>query len=307
MSIQDHWGQAFQHYLPHAFLAFTTARPLRLELPGALYHVISHGDGREDIFSADEDRLVGLETLAQVCERFNWICHAYCQMTDHYHVVVETVDTNLSKGMRQFNGIYTQRFNRRHQRIGRVFQGRVKAILVEKDRYLLELTRDVVLNPLRAKLVRRIEQWPWSSHGATSGQSPKPAWLQTDFILAQFSARRARAITKYIAFVHEGKGLPCLWSQREAQIYLGSASFIKKMQAVLDKKPTRNEIPRRQRRALTRALSDHAKAHTRDEAIALAYLSGRHTMAKIAKHFGVHFTTVSRLVNVYEKAQRGER
>ena len=276
------------------------ARPLRLELKGALYHVTSRGDGREDIFLSDQDRLAWLETLAHVCERFNWICHAYCQMTNHYHVVVETPDANLSKGMRQLNGVYTQRFNRSHQRVGHVFQGRFKAILVEKDGYLLELARYVVLNPLRAKMVRRIEEWPWSSYPATCGQMSKPDWLQTDFILSQFGMQRARAIAKYIGFVHAGKRLPSVWGQLQAQVYLGSEQFIQKMQTEVDKKPTLTEIPRAQRRALARALSDYSKAHKRDEAIALAYLSGQHTMAKIAEHFGVHYTTVSRLVKAYE-------
>ena len=282
------------------------ARPPRLELAGALYHVSSRGDGRADIFLSDQDRLAWLETLAQVCERFNWVCHAYCQMTEHYHVVVETPDANLSKGMRQLNGVYTQRFNRLHQRVGQVFQGRFKAILVEKDGYLLELARDVVLSPLRAKMVRRIEQWPWSSYRATCGQMAKPDWLQTDFILSRFSVQRARAIAKYVAFVHEGVRLPSVWSQVQSQIYLGSDTFVKKMQVEADKKPAFKEIPRAQRRALARALSDYAKAHERDEAIALAYLSGQYTMAKFAEHFGVHYTTVSRLVKVYEKAQREE-
>jgi REP element-mobilizing transposase RayT len=109
--------------------------------------------------SGIQDSPPDLETLAQVCERFNWVCHAYCQMSNQYHLVVETAEANLSKGMRQLNGVYTQRFNRSHQRVGHVFQGRFKAIPVDKDSYLLELARYVILNPLRAKIVRRIEQW----------------------------------------------------------------------------------------------------------------------------------------------------
>jgi putative transposase len=277
------------------------ARPLRLELAGALYHVTSRGDGREDIFLSDADRLAWLEILSQVCDRFNWVCHAYCQMTNHYHLVIETPDANLSKGMRQLNGVYTQRFNRSHQRVGHVFQGRFKAILVERDSYLLELARYVVLNPLRAKMVRRVEQWPWSSYPATCGQQTKPDWLQTDFILTQFSAQRARAIPRYVTFVHEGKGLPSVWSQLQGQIYLGSKSFVEKMQKEIDKQPSLIEVPRAQRRALVRALADYAQAYQRDEAIAIAYLSGQHTMAAIADYFGVHYTTVSRLVKAYEE------
>ena len=278
------------------------SRPLRLEFAGALYHVTSRGDGREDIYLSDEDRLAWLETLGQVCVRFNWVCHAYCQMTNHYHIVIETPDANLSKGMRQLNGVYTQWFNRKHGRAGHVFQGRFKAILVEKDSYLLELARSVVLNPLRAKMVRRLEQWRWSSYRATCGQVTKPDWLQTDFLMSQFGAQRARAIAKYIAFVHEGKRLDSVWSRLQGQIYLGSESFIKKMQTEIEKKPSVLEVPSAQRRALARELADYASAYERDDAIALAYLSGHHTMAAVADHFGVHYTTVSRLVKKYERA-----
>ena len=280
------------------------ARPLRLELAGALYHVTSRGDGREDIFLSDDDRLTWLETLAQVCKRFNWVCHAYCQMTNHYHLLIETPDANLSKGMRQLNGVYTQRFNRTHARVGHVFQGRFKAILVDKDSYLLELARYVVLNPLRAKMVRRLERWQWSSYPATCGQAAKPDWLQVDFVLAQFATQRARAIEHYVAFVHEGTRAPSVWSQLQGQIYLGAPAFIEKMQALVDKKPSLTEIPRAQRRAAKRALAEFASAHERNDAIALAYLSGQHTMSAIAAHFGMHYTTVSRLVKAYEVDQK---
>ena len=139
------------------------ARPLRIEFENALYHVTSRGDGQEDIYMDDEDRLDYLGVLAEVCERFNWVLQAYCLMSNHYHLLIETPDSNLSKGMRQLNGVYTQRFNRKHQRVGHVFQGRYKAILVEKDAYLLELARYMVLNPVRAQMVRSAKDWPWSS------------------------------------------------------------------------------------------------------------------------------------------------
>jgi len=278
------------------------ARPLRLELAGALYHVTSRGDGREDIYLSDEDRMAWLDTLGQVCERFNWVCHAYCLMSNHYHLVIETPEANLSKGMRHLNGVYTQRFNRAHQRVGHVFQGRFKAILVEKDSYLLELARYVVLNPLRARMVRQLENWPWSSYLATCGQAAKPDWLQCDFILSLFSTRRSHAVAKYISFVQEGKGLP-VWDKLKGQIYLGSDAFIEKMQTLVDQQSMLTEIPRSQRRALTQALSGFAQKHERNDAIALAYLSGQHTMTAIAEHFGVHYTTVSRLVKAHEAAK----
>lgn len=276
------------------------ARPLRLELSGGLYHATSRGNDREAIFLSDDDRITWLKTLAEVCQRFNWVCHAYCQMTNHYHLLIETPDANLSKGMRQLNGVYTQRFNRSHARVGHVFQGRFKAIIVDKDNYLVELARYIVLNPLRAKMVRRLEQWTWSSYLPTCGQAPKPNWLHTDFVLSQFGSQRARAVVKYVAFIHDGAKLPSVWSQLQGQAYLGSEKFVAKMQALVDKKPALKEVPRAQRRVLTRALTDYANHHQRNEAIALAHLSGQHTMAAIANHFGVHYTTVSRLVKAHE-------
>ena len=265
----------------------------------------SRGDGREDIYLSDADREAWLEVFLQVCERFNWVCHAWCQMTNHYHVLIETPEANLAQGMRQLNGVYTQRFNRTHGRVGHVFQGRYKAILVERDSYLLELARYVVLNPLRAKMVRRLENWPWSSYLATCGQMDSPAWLQTDWILAQFGRQRSGAIEKYVRFVHEGARLPSVWTQLQGQIYLGSEAFVRKMQAQIEEKLALDEIPRAQRRMLTQPLADFEQRYDRNEAMARAYLSGQHTMAAIAQHFGVHYSSVSRAVHGYENTTEG--
>ena len=276
------------------------ARPLRIELSGGIYHVTSRGDGREDIYLSVTDRESWLEVFGQVCQRFNWVCHAWCQMTNHYHLLIETPEANLAQGMRQLNGVYTQRFNREHSRVGHVFQGRYKAILVERDNYLLELARYVVLNPLRAKMVKRLESWPWSSYLATCGQAVTPNWLQTDWILSQFGQRRSSAIAKYVRFVHEGARLPSVWTQLQGQIYLGSEAFIRKMQAKIEQKPALDEIPRVQRRAITQPLSDFEKRYERDEAMARAYLSGQYAMVEIARYFGVHYATVSRAVKSFE-------
>lgn len=276
------------------------ARPLRLELSGGVYHVTSRGDGREDIYLSDTDREVWLEVFGQVCERFNWVCHSWCQMTNHYHILVETPEANLAQGMRQLNGVYTQRFNRAHERVGHVFQGRYKAILVERDSYLLELARYVVLNPLRANMVKHLETWPWSSYLATCGQAATPAWLQTDWILGQFGQRRANAIAKYVTFVHEGARLPSVWTQLQGQIFLGSEAFVRKMQAKIEQDHKLDEIPRAQRRAITQPLKGFEEHYQRNEAMARAYLSGQHSMAAIAKHFSVHYSTVSRAVSAFE-------
>ena len=124
------------------------ARPLRIEFPGAVYHVTSRGNERKAIFRDDQDRKRFLEALADVTLRYNWLCHAYCLIGNHYPLLIDTTDGNLSIGMRQLNGVYTQRFNKRHGRVGHLFQGRFKAVLVQKDSHLLEACRYVVLNPV---------------------------------------------------------------------------------------------------------------------------------------------------------------
>jgi REP element-mobilizing transposase RayT len=117
------------------------ARPLRIEFPGAVYHITSRGNAKQTIFLENQDRHKFLEVLSTVIERCSWLCHAYCLMKNHYHLMIETPEANLSRGMRQLNGVYTQLFNQRHKRVGHLFQGRYKAILVEKDTHLLSLCR----------------------------------------------------------------------------------------------------------------------------------------------------------------------
>ena len=153
------------------------ARPLRIEFAGALYHITSRGDRREAIYDDDVDREVFVGVLAEAIERYNWVCHGFCLMTNHYHLLIETVEGNLSQGMRHLNGVYTQASNRRHKRNGHLFQGRFKGILVDKDAYLLELSRYVVLNPVRASMVDSPEKWHWSSYKMMIGYAPVPKWL----------------------------------------------------------------------------------------------------------------------------------
>lgn len=272
------------------------ARPLRIEFSGALYHVTARGDRREDIYEDEEDREIFLRTLAEVVERFNWVCHAYCLMTNHYHLVVETPDGNLSKGMRHLNGVFTQTSNRRHKRTGHLFQGRFKAILVDRDAYLLELTRYVVLNPVRAGMVKHAGDWPWSSYGAMVGDATKPSWLAVDGLLSQFSTRRGEARQRFLRFVLEGVGQESLWGRLQQQIYLGDEKFVRRMQK---KAPAPDEmtIPRAQRRAPAPSLASIAERHRdRDEAIVAAYATGAYSYREIADHFGLHLVSVGRIV-----------
>jgi REP element-mobilizing transposase RayT len=272
------------------------ARPLRIEFAGALYHVTSRGDRREAIYEDDEDRETFLGVLAEVVGRYNWVCHAYCLMTNHYHLLIETLDGNLSKGMRQLNGIYTQASNRRHHRVGHLFQGRFKGILVDKDGYLLELSRYVVLNPVRAGIVSRPEDWRWSSYQAMLGLSASPNWLDVDGLLRQFGHDRQTAREHYRRFVRAGVGAS-IWDNLRQQIYLGDEAFVEKMQHRSTVRGDALSVPRAQRRAPAPPLSEIASASSnRNAAILAAYATGAYSYRAIAEHFGIHLATVGRIV-----------
>lgn len=276
-------------------------RPLRLEYAGAFYHVTARGDRLEDIFFEDEDRRDYLTVLGEVCERFNWVVHAYCQMTNHYHLLVETVDGNLWRGMRQLNGVYTQRFNRRHGLVGHLFQGRYKAILVQKETYLLELSRYVVLNPVRARMVADPADWPWSSYQAAVAEVQAAVWLDIDWLLGQFGSERSQAIAGYRQFVLAGLGNPSPLDQIQHQVLLGDDAFVARCQDEQRGERLR-EVSKAHRRSVALSLTAYRERYPeRAEAMARAYLSGAYTMAEIGAHFGVHYMTVSRAVKRFEQ------
>lgn len=274
-------------------------RPLRLEFPNALYHVTSRGDRREDIFDDDDDRLRFLEILGTVVTNYHWLCHGYCLMNNHYHLVIETLDSNLSKGMRQLNGVYTQASNRRHKRSGHLFQGRYKAILVDKDPYLLELVRYVVLNPVRAKgMVRRLEDWPWSSYWAMVGAAPKPAWLTTDWLLSQFGTQRKFAMKRYRQFVMDGvQRERAIWSNLKGQIYLGDETFVSTVQKRIGKEQDDLNIPKKQKRPIAKPLAEIViQTNGRNTAIIAAYNTGVYSQREIGEYFQLHPSTVGVII-----------
>ncbi len=278
----------------------TMARPLRIEFSGALYHVTARGDRRETIFEDDKDCLMFLRTLAEVVERFNWLCHAYCLMTNHYHLLVETPEGNLSKGMRHLNGVYTQASNRRHNRIGHLFQGRFKGILIDKDSYLLELSRYVVLNPVRARMVKQPEKWKWSSYQAMIGEVSTPSWLAIDGLLAPFGNCRASARQHYKDFVRQGINAGSIWNELRQQIYLGDERFVKRMLRKARKigiQGDEQSIPQAQRQVPAVSLDQIAdKYRARNDAIIAAYATGAYSYREIAEHFGLHLATIGRIV-----------
>ena len=278
------------------------SRPLRIEFAGALYHVTSRGDGQEDIYLDDADRKNYLEVLSDVCDRFNWVVHAYCLMSNHYHLLIETPDSNLSKGMRQLNGVYTQRFNRKHKRVGHVFQGRYKAIIVQKESYLLELARYIVLNPVRAQMVRSAKDWPWSSYRATAGFINAEKWLTVNWILSSFARKKTDAVILYRSFVSEGRNQPKPWGELKNQIYLGDEEFIDEMQSKISPETNLSEIPSSQRRQVAKPLEYYEKKYSdRDEAILKAYESGGYSMKIIGDYFELHYSRISRILKAKDR------
>ncbi len=175
-------------------------RPLRVQFEGALYHVTTRGNWKRPIYLDDRDREVFLALLAQVVEQYGWICHAYCLMDNHYHLLVQTPEANLAEGMRALNGRYARAVLVRHGRGGHLFGRRYHAVLIERHEHLLEVARYVVLNRVRARLCADVHDWPWSSFHATVGAARRPSFLTVDWTLGLFGADADR----FAGFVAEG-------------------------------------------------------------------------------------------------------
>jgi len=273
------------------------ARPLRLEFDGALYHITSRGNRRGAIYETPDDRESYLEILQGVCKKYNWLCHAYCLMGNHYHLLIETPEANLSKGMRQLNGVYTQCFNKVHGRVGHVFQGRYKAILVEKETYLLELARYIVLNPVRAGMVSSPSEWLWSSYRTTAGEAPPLDYLTTGWLLSIFGSPRSQAQKTYVEYVNSGCTESSPWDDLKGQVFLGSDQFFERMLEHLDEPDRLSEVPAAQRRPKPLPLEVYfEKTDNRDVAIAEAYASGGYTLKDIGDYLRLSYSRVSRIV-----------
>jgi REP element-mobilizing transposase RayT len=179
------------------------ARPLRIEYPGAYYHVINRGNAGENIFIDEHDRDKFLEYLAKCVERFTTRIHTYCLMSNHYHVLIETPQANLSRAIQWLNVSHSVYFNKKHRRRGHLFQGRFKAILVDANEYLTLLSRYIHLNPVRAKIVTNPKEYPWSSYPAFAGKRRKPDWLETDTVLSYFGREKKEAIINHKNYVEK--------------------------------------------------------------------------------------------------------
>lgn len=285
------------------------ARPLRIEFPDAVYHVTSRGDRREPIYRDDRDRRTHLEIIADGMRRSNARAFAYCLMGNHFHLVLQTRQANLSQLMRHINGAYAQAFNRRHAVVGHLLQGRFVAILVDRDAYLLALVRYVERNPVAAGLVADSGHWPWSSYRAHAGMEAPAPWMETEEVLAAVLGRairsagdRATATRRYVEFVSRDSsaattGGRSIWSTAlRQQIYLGDESFVARMQRMAALPMTgKAEIPRPQRAKpfdLARFLRE---TDDRNDAIRRACLEHGATVSTVARALELSVSRVSRI------------
>ena len=272
------------------------ARPLRIQFTNAVYHVIARGNARGNVFLDDEDYRCFQRVLRHVINRLGWRIWTYCLMPNHYHLLLQTPEPNLARGMRDVNGLYSQLFNRRHARVGHVFQGRYKAILVDRDAYLLELARYITLNPLRAKLCDAPEAWRWNGFSAALGRTDTVmSRRDTHALLHQFSADLDIARVKFRDFVIAGIGRPLTFEAGPNRSIAGGPAFVAHAADHLDA-PVALEVPREDR--VFRTLEDFARVEpSRDDAMRAAYACGSYTIQTIARHFGLHAATVSRIIH----------
>ncbi|MDQ7004969.1 MAG: transposase [Ghiorsea sp.] len=269
-------------------------RPLRIEYEGAVYHITSRGNAKSDIYLDDEDRVLFLGVLEYVVDRFGWKCHAYCLMSNHYHLMIETPQPNLSRGMSQLNGMFTQRFNRKHGRVGHVFQGRFKSIIVDRDAYLLELSRYIVRNPVAAHMVKNVGDWSWSSYRATCGLTPAPNFLHIGWLLSQFGDLEAQAQKSYKRFVAQ-EAVDSPWQSLNGPDVLGNDEFRARLQQGIGTVPA--GVARGKAILRHLPLEEIAQGGKgRGRWMREAYCEHGYTMRAIADFSSLHHSTVSKLI-----------
>jgi putative transposase len=282
------------------------SRPLRVAFAGAAYLVSARGAGRAPIFRVDEDRERFLGILESAAERYHLLCHAYCLMDDRYFLLLETPEGTLSRAMRQLNGVYGQYVCRRQGRPGPVLHGRFRSQLIEKDAWLLEMARYVVLAPARAALVSEPSEWRWSSYLATAGEAPVPGFLAAGWLLSLVGGKTvAEARQRYRSFVRkgleEGTASPA-WLGRAP--ILGTAAFAESLRPCLHDSARARAIAAGKRRVPRQPLKDLLRVSSsrdnRNARILDAYRRHGYTMQAIADHLGLHYSTVSRIVTAAE-------
>ncbi len=282
------------------------ARPLRINFPGAFYHITSRGNERKNIFKSKRDREKFLEYFESAVLRYDAVIHAYCLMDNHYHLLLETPSGNLPQIMRHINGAYTTYFNVKRKRSGHLFQGRYKSILVDIDEYAKELSRYIHLNPVRAKIVEQPEEYEWSSYNYYIGKKEPPEWLHKGFILEYFGERVNPAKKRYKDFVERllKKKYDSPLENVASSTLLGSNDFIEfiKEKYLSGKKEDKNVPALKElskKTTLEEIFDETGKVFKTQPALARnvkMYLSQRYSgmyLKEIGKHFEIGESGVS--------------
>jgi putative transposase len=273
------------------------ARPLRIQAAGLTYHVCSRGTGQMTIYRDDRDRRRFLRMLSRTFTKFSVYCCAYCLMSNHYHLVATTTEANLSKTVQHLNSTYGQWWNRRHRRVGHVFQGRFNAKVIQEETYLLTACRYVVLNPVRAQMVSGPERWQWSSYRATAGLAPLPDFLCPEVILRRFCADDGRrAINEYRKFIGDPNAH---FLRLPSGPVLGDETFVEGFRARARR--AGREVPGRERRlreTLDVFFAGTITRRERNSQIVEAHRHG-HMMTAIARYLDVHYSTVSKVIKTH--------
>jgi len=304
------------------------ARQWRIEYPGAIYHVLSRGNGRQDIFLDDDDRFAFLDLLQSLADRYEIEVYAYVLMGNHYHLLLKTQEPNLSRGMQWLGTAYTRGFHLRHHTSGHLFQGRFKSFLVENCAYLLQLSLYIHRNPIRAKIVPRLADYAWSSYRYYAYKKKAPKWLDTGLILGQFTAenRRAAYRRKIQRYAHEEKRI---WEEVTYGLAYGSQAFIADLKKRFLKDGTDVELPQRNR--LLRDMDARQLAERgaialdldlerikamrrvpvlertrRDMLIYYLWNCGRMSNQQIASLLGLTYSNISRRISVFKMEMDGD-
>ncbi len=274
-------------------------RPLRVEYAGALYHITSRGNERKRIFLADKDRKKFLGILGDYHDRYGILIHSFVLMDNHYHLILETPKGNLLKVMHGLNGGYTGYFNRKYGRSGHLFQGRYKGIVIDKDSYLIPLSRYVHLNPVRARLVERPEQYRWSSYSGYIGRGKEYEWVEYSWILSQFGSGRLGAKRRYKEYAEEAlrKKIENPLKSVHSQAILGGEEFVKRIRGMLTGKALSDEIVERKRLLEYLPLDEVVKAIARafkiDEEVIRGRGGRKNTARRVALYLAQRYTGLS--------------
>lgn len=258
-----------------------------------------------NIFADSADREKFLTILSDTVREANWKCFAYCLMGNHYHILIETSDGDTSIGMKRLNGLFAQYFNWKHERVGPLFQGRYKAILVDRENYFLELCRYIVLNPVRAGLSDLPENYMWSSYRITAGLDEENGCIDRRAVLQWFTGDDDtidNVARRYVNFVEDGLNMDPAPFDVCAELILGDRDFVKNLKERVEKKRDDTNIPKYQRTACRPDLKDlldpltTSMKNTRDEAVRTAYTVHGYSQIDIARHLGIHNSTVFRII-----------